>query len=478
MRGVTGSVVMAAANQTTGQEKGFGSLPLGARILALVSLPLLALNGVLTNAIGKVAGLNAGTLFVFALAAICALAGFLLVRGRLFGTRPGGLVSLVGAIGSGLALAAYYLSFYTTDATLAAKAVISYFLMPFAALFFYALPGRARAGVLLERGLFAMTAMLCAVGLAQYFLGHHANPRFLVLDGEPILGFPQVDWVRPTALVGNTILYSGLMYLVLMVHWSLFLVRGSRMHGLLAGASLTLQYLAMSRYGLTLSVVSVVATLAASARILPPAHRLRTLGLRAAVGILLPLVIGIALTRGAVLFDRFMGNSAFMQRTTEVHVSQKAAAVEHIRHEPPKGWGTEGISATQSIVPDGLWFQLGVETGIAGAALFMLWVALTVLLPVRRFLLLTRRARRLGREFPNRRVLALVVPILAYAGYSLFGGFINTSFSGRVVYFLFWALLGYALGAIDEEESRLAQPAPEAPAALAAEQAFVPGEAS
>ncbi|WP_155834422.1 hypothetical protein [Halotalea alkalilenta] len=438
------------------ESRWMGGIFLSACLLVLLSGELSNLYAYLVHA----EGVNAGTYAIFLAATVCAALGIMGGWQRL-NCIPG--LTLVALLAFGVILALSYQLLYAPDPVLAIKASLSYFFIPFCALgayAFHATSSRLSSQLFLVAGI-----LLSSIGILQYLLGYAVGEGWLVLMGEEVLGFPPLGWVRPTALVGNSIIFAAVIFLFLVFSYQYYLSEGSWLSGLAVVMLASVQYLAMSRYALAATagwcaLLTILWFVLASDR--------RRYSTRLAIVVAITAFSCVVLTAynsiahhsvdpsfptqttssNWLIVERFDSSAGLSQGSNEDHRAEALQAMEFIRSgEAPLGWGSQGISADSRIITDGLWFQFGIELGLWGAIAFVAWlVALAVAV-----IMTMRSAMREHGWRESRVMLVFGLTLVGYLIYSLVGGWVNSSLAGRVGYFFFWTMIGCFFG----EASRL-----------------------
>ena len=441
-------------------------------------------------------GINVGTYIVFAISLIGFLVGVLKLK-IISSARMGRILLLLLAIG--VALSFYYLACFRKNNMLAIKASLSFFFIPLISTGAYALT--SKDGKPFARLLLLLGILFATVGIFQFIVGANAPLGWQVLHGEECLYFWGVGWIRPTAWVGNSILYSALVYMLFIFSYQYFLVRGGALafvsSMLLAGAI----YVAMSRYTmaatlamwLSVSVLWCLLDVKIKRVVMRAcAVTLSTVMLIVALSFYNSLGIGMWSTKSSaspteqqshsnvqqppqavqalkpeqykkapsagdsalIIFDRFRTSSPYSQGSNKMHAMETQQAIQQLLNgQGPSGWGSEGISAKKSIISDGLWFQFAIEVGLFNAALFIGWLLLLILFTAVAVAKTYWRSRKVGRihsELHHTSFLYVAgITILAYSFYALLGGVINSSYACRITYALFWILIGCFMKSMD-----------------------------
>lgn len=409
-------------------------------------------------------GINVGTYLVFFAALLSLGLGLSdfpsIVRG-VAGRR------MMLLIACGFILGGYYQLGFSRESIVAFKATLSFFFLPVSAMGAYVLCRRYPAQFF--RLLLILGGLLAAVGLFQFLLGMSVPSGWQVLHGEELLSFWSLGWVRPTAWVGNSIFFSCLMFLMFVLAFQCFLLLGSGLAGLTSLLTASAIYVAMSRYTIAMSlgvaILFVLWWLFASGKIcwrrliifvLSSGLLMIALNYYNGFGVGAPdKALAQSQSSSSLVFDRFRPSSTHSQGSNETHALETREAVRYILGDHEwTGWGSQGISASNSIISDGLWFQFAIELGAINALLFVGWLFVILFM----LILALLNAYRCGvfskvvRENEYAFIGVLGVTLVSYLGYSLLGGFINSSFAGRVSYSLFWVMVGCFFGMLDRHK--------------------------
>lgn len=406
-------------------------------------------------------GINVGTYLVFFAALLSLSLGLLdfsfIIRG-IAGRR------MMLLIACGFILGGYYQLGFSREPIVAFKATLSFFFLPVSAMGAYVLCRRYPTQFL--RLLLIMGGLLAAVGLFQFLLGMSVPSGWQVLHGEELLSFWSLGWVRPTAWVGNSIFFSCLMFLMFVFAFQCFLLLGGRLAGLTSLLTASAIYVAMSRYTIAMSLGAVVILLLwwlfASSTFfrrrlviffLLSSFSMVSLNYYNSFGVGAPdEKLAQSQSSSSLVFDRFRSSSAYSEGSNETHALETQEAVGYILSGRQwTGWGSQGISANNSIISDGLWFQFAIELGVVNALLFVGWLLAMAFIVIWALLNLYRYSGffNVAREKEQALLGALGLTLVFYLGYSLLGGFINSSYAGRISYSLFWVMLGCFFGMLD-----------------------------
>ena len=217
-------------------------------------LVLLAMSGACSNLYyynfgGE--GVNIGTYIVFAISLLGFLIGLVNLR-AIAAARMGRL--LLALLALGVLLALYFTFCFGKDRAVALKATLSFFFIPLISIGAYALAGRD--GTPFARLLLFLGALFSGIGILQFLVGINTTVGWQVLHGEEYLSFWDIGWIRPTAWVGNSILYSALVYMLFIFAYQYYLLKGGALAFLSSLLLVGAIYVAMSRYTLLITVVS------------------------------------------------------------------------------------------------------------------------------------------------------------------------------------------------------------------------------
>ncbi|WP_137079876.1 hypothetical protein [Halomonas caseinilytica] len=441
------------------------------KLLVYSSLLIVLFSGFISNltrflSIPEVAGVNYGTLLLFLLVFVGGAYGGCQCLARINSINVKRIILFI--VFSCFLLPFIYFAWFTVDELLSLKASVSYFVIPLVFLGVYALCTKRQEFLfLIEKCPIYLALGYSLIGIVQFFLGYGVSEYWLVLHGEDVLGFWELGWVRPTAWVGNTIFFSGLVSVLFFYCFLYAFLRKDRVAFVAAIAALLSIYLAMSRF----SVAMVASWIIVMFFILFFAGNKKEIVKRGSSFLAVCFVLAVLCTSyndyfqergmtksagesksGSLVIDRFHSDSVHSKGSNEVHAQEARKAIEFILSGKISGWGTQGISAQNSIVSDGLWFQVGIETGFVGIFLFAGWF---LLVPIVSFFIFSRviGIKSVFRSFCLDGSAGMFFIYLAFFvssyGYFLFAGFVNTSFSSRVTYLILWVMLGAFLARYD-----------------------------
>lgn len=272
--------------------------------------------------------------------------------------------------------------------------------------------------------------VVAGFALVQFF-GSAVLPRsLLVLEGEETFGFFGRDVVRPTGMIGNTIVFSGFLLLGVALAVSRYLLRRDT-------SSLAVLLLILSANVVAFSRASLLAALGICGvvYVLHRGMRVRTILMLGVFSGLL-LIAFVGLLSSTFLYARLVNIDPSTQASTATHIREWLAALESIAAYPLSGigLGSQGPSfGGEKIITDGFWFQLAVEQGLPLAAFYLL----CYLLPP---LLVLAERRRVGGD---RNPFLLAFP--AVAGAFFFVNLLNSSYYSQINHLLYWLMFSLAV---------------------------------
>ncbi|MFD1753721.1 O-antigen ligase family protein [Rufibacter sediminis] len=290
---------------------------------------------------------------------------------------------------------------------------------------------RKSLSLLLAIGLF-----LCLFGIFQFTFASRLPLSLLVLDGESAFKFYDQAITRPTALLGNTIIFASFTLLLFCLLFTKYLAQPKKTYLFYLALVLITNVLTYTRASLAGFLLCSIAIL------------LLHYG-RFTVEYLLKLVVGLMVTltlllsigyhyRDSFIIKRLTGREASTQYSNEGHFSMIENALLYLQDHPLAGSGVgsqgPGATAENVIIPDGYWFQLLLENGILLGLLYLAFYLLCFV-----YVLLV---------FQKTQSVFLKQLCLTFIGISVYyyaASFINSAFIGRVNFILYWVMFGLVM---------------------------------
>ncbi|MHA6247678.1 O-antigen ligase family protein [Pontibacter sp. CAU 1760] len=283
------------------------------------------------------------------------------------------------------------------------------------------------------RVLLGLGMLLVVFSLIQFAFSDQLPRELLVLRGEGRFGFFGTDIVRPTALLGNTIIYASFTLILFSFFLAKHLYQPRKTYLVFMLLTATANLLTFTRAALVgLIMVLLVSLFLRYARF--------TLNFVLRIMGFLLLISGMALTglylyQDSFLVRRMTGRDASTQGSTSDHYQQILDAVAYLTQHPwlGSGIGSQGPSGNPAtkIITDGYWFQLYLENGIVAGSLFVLFYLSCVLIAVRIFYI----AKGVFLK-------QLSMAFIAFSVYFYAASFLNSAYTGKTNFILYWLLFG------------------------------------
>ncbi|WP_197088642.1 O-antigen ligase family protein [Rufibacter radiotolerans] len=258
----------------------------------------------------------------------------------------------------------------------------------------------------------------------------------LALRGEGVFTFFNKSLVRPTALLGNTIIFSSFTIIL----FSFFLIRYLHTRGKLY---LIWMAIAAAANFLTYTRAALVGLALAGGTILFLHYG--KLSLQFIIKLFLVVLLAFAAVvfvgyfyKDSFLVQRVTGTEASTVSSTNQHFEEINNSIEFLQKHPlaGAGIGTQGPGGNieRKIITDGYWFQLFLENGFVLGIFFLAFYFLSFL-----YALLNLYSTK------DLFLKELCVSFIAFSVYFYLANFINSAFVGRVNFILYWVIFSLLL---------------------------------
>ncbi|WP_207431163.1 O-antigen ligase family protein [Sabulibacter ruber] len=275
--------------------------------------------------------------------------------------------------------------------------------------------------------------ILCLYAIFQYTFASSLPLSFLAPKGEGAFMFYQQEIIRPTALVGNTIIFASLTLFLFCLVFTKYITHKKKVYLLFLCLILTANILTFTRatmIGFFLSG-SVILVLYYGRFTL-----LYTIKLFAITSILLSVLLVLGFQyKDTFIVKRLTGREASTISSNEGHFSMIDNSIIYLKKHylAGSGVGSQGPSGDPEnvIITDGYWFQMFLENGVPLGILYLLFYVFCLLYALQVL-------------FKTNSIL-LKQLCLAFLGVSVYfyaASFINSAFIGRVNFILYWILFG------------------------------------
>ncbi|WP_210490491.1 O-antigen ligase family protein [Rufibacter aurantiacus] len=278
--------------------------------------------------------------------------------------------------------------------------------------------------------------ILCLYAIFQFKFSSKLPLSFLALRGEGTFQFYNEEIVRPTALLGNTIIFASFTITLFSVLVAKLLTTGKKIYLLYLAIIVTANIFTFTR-------ATLVGLLLSSGTILILHYGRFTINFVIRI-ILVSFVLLITLLSLAYFYKdsfivrRVTGQEASTIASTTEHYNQIDNSLEFLKENYlfGAGTGTQGPSsdATSMIITDGYWLQLFLENGVfLGLFHFCL------------YLICFYYALHTFYFADNLLLRQLCLAFLGASMYFFAGSLINSALIGKVNYILYWILFGLLL---------------------------------
>ncbi|RNI28031.1 hypothetical protein EFA69_18275 [Rufibacter immobilis] len=278
--------------------------------------------------------------------------------------------------------------------------------------------------------------LLCLFALFQFTFSSSLPMPYLVLRGESTFGFYGTEIVRPTALLGNTIIFSSFTVILATITLSRYMFTRNKVY-------LVLLLLILLTNILTFTRAALVGFFLSGATVLILQYGRFTLVylIKAFSMLLLLLVLTVSLGsyfKDTFLVQRITGQDASSISSTEGHYTQISSSLDYFQRNLWTGVGTgsQGPSSSPErvVITDGYWFQLLMENGLPLSILYLSSFILSFFYTLRLFFITHDLSLR-----------QLCLCFLGCSAYFYAASFLNSAIAGKVNFILYWMIFGFVL---------------------------------
>ncbi|MBA9077847.1 O-antigen ligase family protein [Rufibacter quisquiliarum] len=286
------------------------------------------------------------------------------------------------------------------------------------------------------RLLYLAGILLCLFAIFQFIFSFKLPMSLLVLRGEVTFSFVEFSIVRPTALLGNTIIFASFTIILFCILLPKYLYQKRKIDLFYIGITLLANVLTYTRAALFGAILSgaIIYVLCYG---------------RFTLNYLIKLILGFSLLVLALVgIGNFFKDSFLVRRVTGVEVGTIGSTDEHFRQifnsidylkehvVAGAGIGTQGQSGDpeKKIVTDGYWFQLFLENGLPLGSLYFLFFVISVAYSLLLFF-----------RYEDQRLKQLCLTFIGLSAYFFAASLLNSALSSRVNFFLYWLLFSFLL---------------------------------
>lgn len=295
----------------------------------------------------------------------------------------------------------------------------------------------------IKRGVIYLCVPVAGLGILQSVAGARLPARFLAPRDAPVFGYFGTTIVRSNGLIGNSIVYSTFLLLMLALTLAVFLESRERRFLLIAALLVVGIFLTYSRIAFVgaFIVVAAVYLIDGAARRRAPA-RVVALTVVAAIAVVLIAVVDPArrYVQGSFVYQSlFLSQNASVQGSNQGHRLDVAIGIDRFHAHPWLGGGIGSTAQYSSLaefgasITDGAFWARLAETGLVGMAAHAL-------------VIVTSLSALAVAAFGARGRSATAVALLAYSLYEVAAAaFVNSAYYGKTPFVLFWLLFGVAI---------------------------------
>lgn len=286
---------------------------------------------------------------------------------------------------------------------------------------------------LLVNLLFTTGAILIVFSIIQYLFSSKFPNSLMVLRGEESFGFYGTSIVRPTALLGNTIIFASFTLFLFSYFLSKCLFNYEKKY-LFALVIVTLaNILTFTRA--TLVGMLIVLTVGFFLRY----GRLTVSFIRKLTVFAFTLIASILLLafiyQDSFIMRRLTGKEASTQGSTNVHLNEILDSIDYLKshYMAGSGIGSQGASGApeNKIITDGYWFQLFLENGLLLGSLYVIFYSVCLIYSIRVYY----RTQSMWHK-------QICMTFILISMYFFCASFLNSAFAGRTNFIIYWLLLG------------------------------------
>ena len=293
--------------------------------------------------------------------------------------------------------------------------------------------------------IYRISIFLCAFAISQYLFRNIFPKNLLSLpqDADAFF-FTGTDIFRVNALVGNTIIFTGLAIWTFGMSVSRFIYRKS----IIEFISLTLSSLAVF---LTYSRAAWAFMIFQSLFIYFMVNRKTLNGVVRSLFVVLSMTFFISFyyinNSDSFVFKRLLSTESTTAGSTQVHGKQLRDAWSIVKDNPifGVGVGSQGTSAQSHnvIITDGWMPQVALELGLPIAVLLLSFI-----------FLISHFAYKLYKSVTDWSMSSFCISFMSITLYYLSTGLINSAFVGKVTYIVYWMCAGVIASAYIESSHR------------------------
>ena len=283
-----------------------------------------------------------------------------------------------------------------------------------------------------QRSVSAAFLFMGLFGLFQYVFSAQLPEALLTPPSDEVFGFYGTDHIRPTALIGNPIIYATVMVLGSCWGWSHWLTRRNPYDLLLLLVCLLAGGLTVTRAALIGGLIALAAIYLLYRQFRP----LPTAGLLIGVAALgIAAYSWLSANPGSFLARRLLGTESTTRISDRIHLSQVNQALDVLREQwvTGLGLGSQSFGSATYIVSDGLWWAAALDFGL----LFLVPIVLIGVALVVHLLRLSRQAQLAARP--------AALTALGFLVYAVPASTINSATGSRVALSFLWLVLAIAV---------------------------------
>jgi hypothetical protein len=278
-----------------------------------------------------------------------------------------------------------------------------------------------------------ISLVLVFFSLIQYAFSSKLPESLLVLRGESIFSFYGTTIVRPTALLGNTIIFASFTLVIFAFYLSKYLYHRKRSYLILLIIISIANIVTFTRASIVGLVIVVLVSLFLRYGRLSLSFIIRITS--TLFVIILIAASGLYFYQDSFIVKRITGREITTHGSTSEHIQQIEASVKYLKkhYVAGAGVGSQGASGDPSkkIITDGYWFQLMLEKGIVLGLFYFAFYASCALFALRTFY-----------RTDNLLLKQLCMAFVAFSAYFYAASILNSGFAGRINFISYWIVFG------------------------------------
>jgi O-Antigen ligase len=276
-----------------------------------------------------------------------------------------------------------------------------------------------------------MGIVLCIFAIIQFYFSDFLPSKLLVLKDENVFTFYETTIIRPTGLVGNTIIFGGFLIVLYSITFSCLLAYKKNKYIFYTIIIIFTNILTFSRA----SIIGMILITWILFILFNPSFLKNFIFL---IVSLLVFFLIFFFYNDSFLFQRLLNQEITTKQSTDEHLIEIRNSISSIIEHPftGVGLGTQGPSGNpqEKIISDGAWFQFLLEYGIPIFSIYIIFIICNIIFA---FNMLKKSKYTISK--------VIAANFIAINSYFFLANFLNSSFSSRIIQILYWSIFGYLL---------------------------------